>query len=205
MSANGNSNSFTAGLGGLHLGYNGNAIPFGKNAWHFIPAAEIEGFYLATTPKAQLINITHRVPGHTFNDSFPMNTGVFLANVILTFKQAQTNTLYPYLGGGIGGAVIFVSGANASQINPQEPGINHFNSSSSARSNAFAAQAKVGLGYDISAHFKLFGEYRYLYLAPTNYTFGSTQYPTHVATTNWDVHVGSMNYNLGVVGIKYLF
>ena len=55
-------------------------------------------------------------------------------------------------------------------------------------------------------HLSIFAEYRYLHVSATNYTFGSTVYPTaHAETSNWDSHLGSMNFNTGIFGIEYGF
>lgn len=198
VNANGNSGSYSSGLLGVHLGMNGAVYRY------FTPAVELEGFYLRATPDGQLTNPTPRIPGHAFSDSFPMKTGVYLANVILNFPTANKK-LFPYLGLGAGFATINISGANSSQITPAEANVNHFNSNTNSSSNTFSAQAKMGLNLYLAKNLRLFGEYRRLYLSSTSYTFGSTQYPTHAVTTNWNAHIGNMNYNLGVIGIDYVF
>jgi opacity protein-like surface antigen len=207
VNATGNSNSHSSGIGGAHLGYKWpkHLLGHGGSQWYLIPAVEVEGYYLGTTVKGELLDPTSRIPNHTFDDSFPMNTGVFLANIIFNFKSDNGCRFYPYLAGGVGFSTISISGANSSQINPAEPGINHFNSNTNSSSATFAAQAKAGLGFDVTTHWKFFAEYRYLYLSSSNYTFGSTQYPTHAQTTNWNAHINSMSYNMGALGIDYVF
>lgn len=49
----------------------------------------------------------------------------------------------------------------------------------------------------------MFLEYRFLYLSASDYTFGSTVYLTHIATTNWDVKIGSQYYNMATAGIQF--
>jgi opacity protein-like surface antigen len=195
----------SSGVGGLHIGYEWPAWPQSSDSSvsNLTPAIELEGYYFKNTQRGTLLNPTIRIPKHTFHDSFPMDTGVFLANSILTFNTPYVTWLSPYLGAGIGAAVISISGANSKQVNPLEPGINHFNSNTHASSWTFAAQLKAGLRFNLSNNWRLFAEYRFLQLSPTNYTFGSTQYPTHVPTSKWNVNFGSMINNMGTAGIEY--
>lgn len=208
VNANGSSNNQPAGLVGLHLGYEWAGWLMGQpgSHWNLIPAAEVEGYYLGVKQRgAFLSNPTTRLPEHTFKDIFPMDNGVFLANSVWTFKIPCWNCVDPYIGVGIGAAFVDISGAYSLQENFAEPGINHFNSNPNATTWTFAAQGKLGLRYNLCHCLRLFAEYRYLYLAPTSYTFGSTVYPTHVATTSWNVHLDHMNYNMGALGIEYSF
>ena len=206
VNAHGNTNSDSAGIGGLHAGYEWLGFFFGQenSRWNLVPAAELEGYYLGTTLRArQMDNPTTRVPEHTFDDDFPMHTGVILANTVWTIKIPCVDRINPYVGAGVGAATISISSANSSQENPLEVGINHFNSNPGASDWAFAAQAKLGLRYVFNPHWRVFAEYRFLYLASTNYTFGSTQYTTHVPTTNWNVHLGDTSYNMGAAGVEF--
>lgn len=205
VSATGNATNDPAMVGGLHLGYEWAGWRLGKEGsnWGLLPAAELEGYYLGTTRGAQLENITPRIPEHVFNTTFPMNMGVFLSNAVVTLRTPYN--IHPYLGGGVGAAYVSVSGADSAQINPAEPGINHFNSNSNASSWALAAQAKAGFRMDITADWWIFTDYRLLYVGPTNYTFGNTVYPTHSQTTSWNVTFGSMYYNIVVAGLGFSF
>lgn len=203
--AAGNPSSNTVGIGGMHLGYEWHPCPPGRDigVWNIIPAAEVEGYYLGVTTNGHLINPTTRLPEHNFLDNFPMNTGVMLANGVFTLKTPYSNVITPYVGAGVGAAIISISGANSLQTAPAEPGINHFNSNTSASNWTFATQAKVGFHFVLTSYCRLFAEYRYLYLSPTSYTFGATKYPTHVPTTKWNVNFNSMNYNMGAAGIEF--
>jgi opacity protein-like surface antigen len=102
---------------------------------------------------------------------------------------------------------MWIAGAHSEQDSPAEPGVNHFNSKSTASAGAFAAQFKGGLRFNVHRHWRLFAEYRYLYFASTNYMFGFTQYPElgHAPTSNWMVHLGQLGYNLGILGLDYKF
>jgi len=86
---------------------------------------------------------------------------------------------------------------------PAEPGINHYNSDTSDTTSAFALQPKVGLSFDLGSNTNAFVEYCFLYLSATDFTVGSTVYPGHVATSNWNVKLGSQYYKMGTVGIHY--
>lgn len=200
VNANGDVSSNT-GIWGLYVGYAWSG--WQHTSWTVIPAAELEGYYLHNVQSGHLINPTARLPEHNFFDSFPMKTGVYLINAVFTFKNPANERIDPYLGIGIGGAHISILGANSLQTAPPESGVNHFNSSTGASSWLFATQAKAGLHVSLSTHWSLFGEYRLLYLPSSSYTFGSTQYPTHVPTTRWSAGISNMFYNMAAAGLEY--
>lgn len=158
---------------------------------------------MRTTLDGTLDSRLTRLPAHLFDDSLPIHAGVFLVNSVFTLDNLRCSYLHPYIGGGIGGAVLSVSGADSFQQTPPEPDVNHFNSETDASADAFAAQVKAGIDVTLTNHFSLFAEYRYLFIGPTRFNFGSTVYPGHVATSPWSVNVDSMHYNLGTVGIKF--
>lgn len=207
VNAEGASNSDSGWFVGGHVGYRWPAKSLnhiGSN-WTFAPASELEGYYLGgtTIQGDDLNNATARLVEHYFHVTYPLQTGVFLVNAVLNANHSALERFHPYVGVGAGAAVISISGANSTQKVPSEPDINHYNSDSSDTSTAFAAQPKMGVSFDLSQHTSMFMEYRFLYLAASNYTFGSTSYPTHVATTNWDVKIGSQYYNMGSIGLQF--
>jgi opacity protein-like surface antigen len=193
----------SAGIVGMHFGYQWHGWNLEDNTFisTIKPALEMEGYYLANKQHAYLFNPTDRVPEHFFEDNFPMNTGVMLANTVFSFKTHYY--VDPYIGVGLGTALVSIADATSAQDSPPEYGINHFNSHPDAFKWTFAAQAKFGLRYNITDKLNVFAEYRFLYLNNTDYTFGSTQYPTHVPTSNWHVMIGDMGYGLGSVGFDY--
>jgi opacity protein-like surface antigen len=201
--ATGRSGTQGVGLVGLQIGHEWSSSSEGCG-WGLLPAVEVEGYYLAGTQRADLDNPGTRLPEHEFDDSFPMNNAVLLTNAVLSVRTPY-KALTPYVGGGIGAACISISGADSSQVNPPEAGVNHFNSGPNSSSWGFAAQAKVGLRIALTDHAYLFTEYRYLYVGSTTYIFGSTVYPTHVPTTDWTVHFNDMSHHLGVGGIGFSF
>lgn len=200
--------SDSAGFVGAYFGYKGIARRLGRenSPWHITPALELEGYYLRSIETGGLSNPTDRLDvEHLFLDSFPMNTGVLLVNALLHFDTLNMSKFHPYAGGGIGTAILSITNATSTQLSPAEPGINHFNLNANASNWTFAAQAKAGLQYDVAEHWRIFAEYRFLFLAPTYYNFGSTQYSNHIPTTNWTVNFASMFSNLGGAGIQYNF
>ncbi len=207
VNAIGDTNNSSAWVFGGHVGHRWSArsLHHMKSSWSVAPASELEGYYLggSTLRGDDLNNGTTRLTEHFFRVSYPMQTGVFLVNAVLNAHHADFGKFHPYVGVGAGAAVISISGANSTQITPSEPGINHYNSGASDTSFAFAAQPKVGVSYQFSQNTNLFVEYRFLYLSDSDYTFGSTVYPTHVATSNWDVTIRSQYYNMGTIGIQY--
>jgi opacity protein-like surface antigen len=196
----------STGLVGGHVGYQWTNISpnFFNSPWSLSPAIELEGYYLGenTFTGHDINNNTTRLPEHDFLVKYPTSTGVFLVNALLNLNSSSSK-FHPYLGGGIGSAVLSISGAKALQVAPAEPGVNHFNSNSSNSDSAFAAQGKVGFSFDLTSNFSVFAEYRGLYIADTSYSFGSTVYPGHPATSNWRIEMDSQYYNLGAVGIHY--
>ncbi len=212
VSVQGSSESTTGAIAGSHIGYEWLDIPLGRSSsgWSLKPAVEIEGYYLGTSQKSSLSNpiAESSIPigEHTFSDSSNLNMGVLLANSVFSIKMPWAKKIFPYVGGGIGGAITSMSNANSTQNGPTaEPGINHFNSNPNASSSSFAAQGKLGFRAEVLEHLSLFAEYRYLYVAAANYTFGSTVYSSHVPTTNWNTHYDAMNFHTGVLGIEYGF
>ncbi|QSR89286.1 hypothetical protein IT6_03105 [Methylacidiphilum caldifontis] len=203
----GSPNNHTTSLGGLGFGYEWDGWRLGgpESLWAILPAVEFNGYYLGTFQSGFLRNTIslNRIPEHLFNDRFPTDIGALLVNGV--FSLHTPYHIYPYVGGGVGAAIISVSGADSEQDTPPEPGINHFNSHTSASDWNLAVNAKAGLRFDITKRLWAFLEYRFLFIDSTNYTFGSTVYPTHVPTTPWNVHFGEMFFQLGVAGIGYSF
>ena len=207
VNAIGQSSSSSEWMVGGHVGYQWPARSFNhiSPSWTFAPATELEGYYIggATVKGDDLNNGTTRLAEHDFHVTYPQHAGVFLVNTIFNANHANFGKFHPYIGVGAGAAVISITGANSTQKTPSEPGINHYNSGTSDTSLAFAAQPKIGVSFDLSQNTNMFVEYRFLYLSASDFTFGSTVYPTHVATSNWDVKIGSQYYNMGTIGFRY--
>lgn len=189
---------------GMQLGYQGQEILFTPSSqWTLAPAVELEGFTMnESTFNADLINNTTRLPEHDFQVSYPMSRNIFLGNAVFSFNHPRL-VVHPYIGLGIGGAIVRISGADATQISPPEAGINHYNSNDSDTTTTFAGQIKLGLGYDINKYITVFADYRWLYLGNTNFVFGSTVYPTHAETSSWQVKLDSQRYNMGNIGVRF--
>lgn len=204
VNATGNANNKPAWFAGIHAGrqWEGWSFCTFGQSWCLVPAGELEGYYLNSRISAQLKNLNSNFQEHLFVDTFKVDTGVLLVNSVWIFNMPRL-LIQPYAGIGIGTAIVSLYSANSTQINPAEPGINHFNSGPNDFNWTFAVQAKTGIRFNITRNVRLFAEYRYLYLNPTNYQFGSTQYPSHLATNNWNVHLGCTGYHLGSVGIEY--
>ena len=199
VNAPGRTDSGSVWFGGGQIGYE----------WSYgsmvLPAFEIEGFYLATgTRRATLPNPNVRIAEGTFDNTLPMNSSVFLANLVLSFPTAYPGVT-PYIGGGIGGARVAIKGATSLQTNPLEVGINHFNSGTDSSAWTFAAQAKTGVRVALGRNAYVFGEYRYLYVGATDQIFGSTAYDTHAPTSPWTVRLGDTSHHLATAGIGINF
>lgn len=198
VDAVGTTGSNSVGFGGIHLGYEW-MIP----AWGVTPAIELEGIYFSKTFEADMDNSSIVLAEHDFDGTFPTKTGVVLINGILQLDCFRMSRLHPYIGFGLGAAILSINGADSLQTNAPEPGVNHFNSNEDSSDWTFAAQAKAGLRYAFSEHWQLFAEYRFLYLGNTEFTFGSTYYPAHVPTTSWKVDFRDMYANAGAIGIEF--
>lgn len=200
VNASGKSQTSDFGFGGLHVGYEWSSK--NERSWCFVPAAELEGYYFANTVTANIENPTTRLDLHKFKDSFPTRTGIFIADAILALKNKY---IIPYVGAGVGVGIISIHRADSLQTDPLEANINHFNSDRRSYDSSFAAQIKAGLRYSIFKYMRIFAEYRYLYISPAHFIFGSTVYPTHVTTTAWNVRVSDLQYNLFSLGIDFTF
>lgn len=208
VDAFGHTNSRAGGFYGAQIGYQAPAILLYSGSsiwtqWAIAPAFEIEGYIFSKrTYTADITNDTPRLDAHEFVNTYPMERSVFLANAVFSFNN-PCYLVHPYIGIGIGGAIVKISGADATQVDFLELGINHYNSNTSDTNSTFAGQIKAGLSYDISESVNLFAEYRWLYLSSTQFEFGSTVYPGHVETSNWTVKMDPQHYNLGTVGIRF--
>ncbi len=201
LAVNGTGSAGSGGVGfvGAQVGHE-----FASNSG-VLPAFELEGFYLATgTRRATLAAPSDRLPEHTFDNTFPMNNAVLLANMVLSFPSSYPGVT-PYIGGGIGAARVAINGADSLQIDPIEPGVNHFNSGPDSSAWTFAAQAKAGVRLAIGSNAFLFGEYRFLYVGSTDQIFGSTVYPFHAPTSPWTVNFDATTYQLATGGIGFEF
>lgn len=201
--ATGDSGNFASAIVGAHAGYD-----FETCMW-LRPALEFEGFYLrACSGRETDFLFNPHLAEHAFVDKLPLRAMLFFGDFILAFQLPDPVAwLEPYIAGGAGGGVVWISRAHSEQDSPEEPGINHFNSNPSASDGAFAAQFKGGFRFNVHRHWRLFAEYRYLFIKATTYTFGFTQYPTaeHAPTSNWIVHLQGLNYNIGTIGLEFVF
>jgi opacity protein-like surface antigen len=194
------------GLVGFQIGkeWSGWSIGSCNSGWGLLPALEFEASYQRNTLEGDLVNPTPRLAAHEFRDTFPMNTGVFTTNVVLSL-QTPLPRVHPYIGVGVGTAYTSIDGADSLQTEALEAGVNHFNSGPDASRWSFAMQAKTGCRFDITDRVWAFAEYRFQSIQSTDYTFGSTVYPGHAATTDWNVRLGAINSHFAVAGVGFSF
>lgn len=149
---------------------------------------------------------------HTFHNTSKMKVGLFMLNGVINFDRGSK--FVPYVGAGIGMSLVHQDKAVALQTGPgtnpefssaAHEAVNHFNSKDHASDFAFAMQVKAGLNYKLTDKTSLFVEYRYINLASTEYTFGSTIYPDHAPTDAWVVKNGSMGLHNALVGVRFGF
>jgi opacity protein-like surface antigen len=200
INATGRTDSNGVGFVGGQVGYELSSYPS-----VVLPAFEIEGFYLdAGTRRATLQNPSNRLPEHTFDNTYPTDNAVILANMVLSFPTSYAGVT-PYIGGGIGGARVSIEGAQSLQTNPSEGAINHFNSGTDSSAWTFAAQVKAGVRLALGRNAYLFGEYRYLYVGSVDQTFGSTVDPSHAPTSAWTARFDETSHHLATAGIGFNF
>ncbi|MBA2655024.1 MAG: outer membrane beta-barrel protein [Gammaproteobacteria bacterium] len=200
----GNSDHYSTPTYGIHVGYEYLGLFNCHNSWNLFPAAELEGFSLRGTQKGFLANPSARLPEHNFLDTLPMRSKFLFANAVFAVETPLARTVQPYVGVGIGMARQSISGADSLQLDPPEPGVNHFNSDPDDSDDAVSVQGKVGLRFAPFCHARFFVEYRLVHLASTNYVFGPTEYPTHAETSDWNVKLNDVNYHLFTLGIDLL-
>jgi len=199
VNATGKIDSGGVGFVGGQIGYE---LAYGSMV---MPAFELEGFYLRSGNRSGTLDSpTDRLDEHTFDNTFSIRSSVYLASMVLSFPTLHPG-MTPYIGGGIGGARVSVSGANSLQTSPPEDGVNHFNSGTDSAVWTFAAQAKAGVRFALGRNAYVFGEYRYLYVGSTDQIFGNTVYPFHAPTTAWTVRFDDTSYHLATAGIGFNF
>lgn len=187
---------------GAQLGYEAPGISLNASPWSLVPAAELEAYAMSKRSfEGNLINPTSRLAEQNFSVSYPVRKTVFLANAVLNFDHACL-PIHPYVGFGIGTALVRVSGASSIQVSPAEANLNHYNTHSTDTISTFAGQIKLGLNYDIIENLSIFAEYRALYLANTHFLFGSTIATNHAETSPWQVKMNAQNYDLGSLGVR---
>ena len=201
VDANGETDAERVALGGIQVGYEWSRLNFGQSKWGLKPAVEIEGIYIGKHSPVGDMPIEPRILGTQYV-TIPMTVGVLLANAVFTFQTPYSSKVFPYFGMGAGMARVSIKGADSA--NPNEPGINHFDSNPDASDSAFAMQFKAGLKGEVTKNISLFAEYRYLSINSTRYTFGETL-PPHLPTDPWDVSLGRQAYSLFVAGLQYKF
>jgi opacity protein-like surface antigen len=204
VQATGSADPHAAYLAGGGIGYEWEGFRLGNNPkWALLPAVEFEGYYLGTRQSGLLNNPTPRIPEHLFDFNTSVNIGVLSSDLLLTLHTPYH--IHPYIGGGLGPAIISNNGATSIQLAPAEPGINHFNSSPNASAWSLAVTSRAGLRWDIGHSWYLFAEYKFLFINATDFTFGSTVYPTHPETTPWTVHYSGLFNHTAAVGIGFRF
>jgi opacity protein-like surface antigen len=202
VDARGSADSVVAPIVGVQLGYEFRKWDVSTSGWSIGMAAEIEGLYLTAEPEGAL-DIDPYLLGTQYV-SLPLDVGAVLVNAVFNLRTPHSEAITPYAGVGAGYGGVFIDGSDSA--NPSEPGINHFNSAPDASSGGLALQAKIGVRAGLSSSWSVFTEFRYIYIASTEYKFGDTDYPgEHLPTTKWNVDLGEQNYNLWVSGVSYHF
>lgn len=160
--AAGDTNAGGAFLIGVQGGYEWSrwVVGGGGGKWGARPAVEVEGYFLRSSAIGTLVNPTEVIPGHTFDVTLPMRSSVFVVSSLWVLKTPRPERVRAYAALGVGAARVSAKGADSAQINPAEPGINHFNSDPDERDSTFAVQPKAGAAITLTRRFALTTEYR---------------------------------------------
>jgi hypothetical protein len=202
VNAKGTSANRAFGIGGLHFGYQWYASSTKKV--FLAPAVEWEGYYYARSIDSFLDNLStpDDIDFHHFENYLPTRNFGYTANFVLALEN---DYITPYIAGGFGQQINWVHNAYSDQIEPAEPGINHFNGKTKAHAWSCSVLFKAGLRKTFCTHYRFFGEYRMLYNSRVNFELGPTEYPTHRPTTPWQVGLNSNINNIVALGFDFLW
>lgn len=218
---------------GVQLGHR-----FSGGPSRVVPGLEIEAMYLSSDRRANLVNPTDEIVTnvgtgvgqnaladlrpliskeygagrHRFDNRMRMRAGLVMANAVLGYRLSDR--FEPYVGGGVGVAVVGMRRAVSYQTNPFGPieqttdtneDVNHFNSDPNDTRLTFAYQAKAGLQVRITDRISSFVEYRFIHMNGADFDFGATRYAGHAPTDRWSVHSGGMGVHAGIAGLRLSF
>lgn len=204
VNAYGNSQNSYLWYGGVTLGYDFTGTE--RNNYHITHAVELEGYYFANTYIANCQNESFHLEIHDFKITLPSQTGILLGNLLFQYPNQY---LTPYIGIGIGSDMVNIANGYSEQTEPEEPGINHFNSDPNDFEWSFTTQVKGGIFHTFTTnymvHVRVFLEYRFLYQSPAVFTFGNTLYPGQPETSNWKIHLSDRYTNMFGGGIAFIF
>lgn len=227
----GRATSERAGMFGANVGYR-----FDTRDSRIAPSVELEAAHLSRRQSANLRNpaaerianvgsgstqvrlddplptVTDKYGAgkHRFANRMDIDTNLVMLNAVFAYKSH--GFIEPYLGVGIGMALVDAGRAVSHQTNPSGPievspvtgeRVNHFNGRTRDRDAALAWQAKAGVSASLGRHLALFLEYRLVHVGATDFVFGSTRYAGHAPTERWRVRNGAMRTHAGVLGVQY--
>ncbi len=192
------------GVGGIKAGYKFQSTAIG-GGFALQPAAELEAFYVGSDLDLNDTTATAFFGNSHTNSSASVDSGAFFANGVLNLKTPWH--VAPYIGAGIGAEYLSISDKTLSThigTNPNGNGgfaVPTISSSYSDDAFAFAVQAIAGINYDLTEHWTLFTEYKFVAAIDPSFTY-------HSVYTSGD----SLKYNpdfigqhLITAGIKYNF
>jgi opacity protein-like surface antigen len=184
-----NTHSSVGAVGGIKAGYNFQSFPV-CSSFRLQPAVEVEGLYIGMDSKTQ-----GGGGAGAYHDSTSWNNAAGFVNGILRFKlndQGFWSKVVPYVGIGVGAEYLtshtdlnFASGAHPGNVGDEDV--------------AFAVQGLVGVDYNLTSHWALFTEYKFIDALGANLESnigGGNQY---------NFHPDQVAQNLATVGVKYNF
>lgn len=208
VSVYGGGKSTAVGMAGAQLGYlwpefkETNSKRQGQTSMNL--ATEAEAYYVGFRIRRNLDGVNNWVT--RYYSTFPIDGGVFLGSFVGHFGMNCESRYHFFIGGAAGASILLAHDASSYQTRPANNlTLNIFNSNRSDSAWVFAAQGKAGVMYHFTEFFKISGEYRFLYLTPARFTFGSTVADNIPTTNRWRVKFGNSFFNMGDLGFTFSF
>jgi opacity protein-like surface antigen len=190
------------GAGGIKLGYKFQSTDVG-GGFALQPAVELEAFYLGTSLDLHDTQGTSNFGQTATTSSANLNSAAFFANGILNIKTPWHVT--PYFGAGVGTEYMSISDKTLdNHIFTQDAGGFHtptLHSSYSDDAMAFAVQAIAGVNYDLTSHWTLFTEYKFVAAIDPSFTYNNV----YVAGDKLKYNPDFIGQHLVTAGVKYNF
>jgi opacity protein-like surface antigen len=176
-------------VGGIKAGYNFESFPV-CSSFRLQPAVEVEGLYIGMDSKSQ-----GGGGAAAYHDSTSWNNAAGFVNGILRFKisdQGFWAKFVPYVGVGVGAEYLtshtdlnFAGGGHPGDVGDSDVD--------------FAVQGLVGVDYNLTPHWALFTEYKFID------ALGADMKSDIGGGNQYDFHPDQIQQNLATVGVKYNF
>jgi len=191
------------GAGGIKLGYKFQSASVG-GGFALQPAVELEALYIGTGLGLHDSEGTPTLGTVVTSSNANVDSAAFFANGILNIKTPWHVT--PYFGAGVGGEYISISSKSLNNhilTNVIPGGIvtPTLHSGYSDDDLAFAVQAIAGINYELTSHWTLFTEYKFVAAIDPSFTYNNV----YVAGDSLKYKPDMFGQHLVTAGVKYNF